>query len=439
MTEEEFLKQIEKYKWDNNGLVSYLKTEEAKVFSSDREFIMQVVQANGTDLKIASDDLKADREVVMAAVSHRGDALLYASEDLKADKEVVMAAVSSSRGSGALTYVSEELKADKEVVTAAVSYIGNALREASDELKADKEVVAAAIKSNGLSIQFASSKLQSDVDLICDAFTQSSDSLKYVNQNILSTEAFKKKFHSIISKMDRKRLMRDLSNNVELIEYIPDNQKNDKELILGCSFGLGLALRFVSDDLKNDKEIVLKALKKDGLALKYASNILKNDKDVVLNAIQGGYDNLDEKGMAIQFASSDLRSDVDIIALAYQINKKTKQFVSPETYESSEFKEALDRISLMEDDQIEFTVIAGEDEQYSKTLYGSAQELSIIGFPLYKINVLGEEQKFEDFQSDACDDFIISYGSYDEFWSQSYSKIKVIRNNKVIFDTNNLN
>ena len=416
MTKEEFLKQIEKYKWDLNGLVSYLQSDEAKVFSSDSE-------------------------TLLAAIAIHERVFEFASHELKSDKEFVKRVLNEVRVR-ILRYVSDNLKNDKEVVMAAVSMNGGALQYASQGLKADKEVVAAAIKSSGFALQYASSELQSDVDLICDAYTTHSASLKSVNQNILSSEAFKKKFHSIISKMDKREIKQNFINDIQYIEHLPDHLKNDKELILGLADYLGLALRFVSDELKNDKEIVLKALKTDGLALQYASNNLKNDKDVVLEAIKNGKYTFegDERGMAIEFASSDLKSDIDVIALAYQMNEKTKQFVSSEIYESSEFKEAFDRISIIEDDQIEFTLIAGNDEQYSNTLNGSAQELNIISFPLSNINVLGEERKFEDFKDDTCwDEFTSYHGSSEEYGETTYYKIKVIRNNKVIVDTNNLN
>ena len=131
---------------------------------------------------------------------------------------------------------------------AAVSINGGALQYASQGLKADKEVVAAAIKSSGFALQYASSELQSDVDLICDAYTTHSASLKSVNQNILSSEAFKKKFHSIISKMDKREIKQNFINDIQYIEHLPDHLKNDKELILGLADYLGLALRFVSDE-----------------------------------------------------------------------------------------------------------------------------------------------------------------------------------------------
>ena len=91
---------------------------------------------------------------------------------------------------------------------------------------------------------------------------------------------------------------------------------------------------------------------------------------------------------------------------------------------------------MQAEDHIEFTLIAGNDEQYSNTLTGSAQELNVIDYPLHNIEFLGEHGKFEEFIGDGCfDDFIRYYGSSDEFGGTQEYKIKVIRNDKIIIDT----
>ena len=48
-----------------------------------------------------------------------------------------------------------------------------------------------------------------------------------------------------------------------------------------ASNGISWALEFVSDELKNDKDVVMAAVKDDQDALEHASDTLKSDKDIL--------------------------------------------------------------------------------------------------------------------------------------------------------------
>jgi hypothetical protein len=62
-------------------------------------------------------------------------------------------------------------------------------------------------------------------------------------------------------------------------EYISEELKKDKEVVLAAVKQDGYALQYASEELKKDKEVVLAAVKQNGYALKYASEELKKDKE----------------------------------------------------------------------------------------------------------------------------------------------------------------
>ena len=89
-----------------------------------------------------------------------------------------------------------------------------------------------------------------------------------------------------------------LTQNGNALQYVSDELKNDKEVVLAAITEDGRALEYASDELKNDKEVVLAAVTQYGRALEYASDELKNDKDVVLAAVT-------EDGWALQYSSDE--------------------------------------------------------------------------------------------------------------------------------------
>ena len=87
MTKDEFLTQIEKYKWDLNGLVSYLQSDEAKVFSSDSETLLAAIAIHERVFEFASEELKSDKEFVKRVLNEvRVRILGYVSDNLKTIK-----------------------------------------------------------------------------------------------------------------------------------------------------------------------------------------------------------------------------------------------------------------------------------------------------------------------------------------------------------------
>ena len=56
--------------------------------SDDKDYVLEMVNKQGSLLDFASDRLKNDKEVVMAAIKQNGNALEFASSELKMIKKL---------------------------------------------------------------------------------------------------------------------------------------------------------------------------------------------------------------------------------------------------------------------------------------------------------------------------------------------------------------
>jgi len=230
--------------WEDGENVTLISNkEEALKIIDDWEFMTKI-----------SEELKADEEVVMAAVKNDGGALEHASDELKADREVVLAAVKN--WGEALKNASDELKADREVVLVAVNNGGGALQYAADELKADKEVMMAAVQSEPRTLQFASDELKADTDIINAIIPDDIEGI--YDEHGINRRHFGGFF-----------------------EFVSDEFKSNRDLVLSIVKKDGRALEFASEELRKDREVVIEAAANDRNSLEHAEKSLQNDPEVL--------------------------------------------------------------------------------------------------------------------------------------------------------------
>ena len=88
-----------------------------------------------------------------------------------------------------------------------------------------------------------------------------------------------------------------------LSNILPNELRNNKEVVLEAVKQNGYALEYASKKLRADKEFILAlmALRQSGWALEYTSAALKADKEVVMAAVQ-------KRGRALQYASVALKA-----------------------------------------------------------------------------------------------------------------------------------
>lgn len=89
-------------------------------------------------------------------------------------------------------------------------------------------------------------------------------------------------------------------------------ETKDKALLIVASDGM--ELQYVSDELKNDRDVVIMAIKQCGLALEYASATLRAEKEiVVIAAKQNGW-------AAFMSSNKDLYFDKEVMLAALKNN-----------------------------------------------------------------------------------------------------------------------
>mmetsp|Transcript_53964 Transcript_53964/g.99706 ORF Transcript_53964/g.99706 Transcript_53964/m.99706 type:complete len:149 (-) Transcript_53964:122-568(-) len=79
-----------------------------------------------------------------------------------------------------------------------------------------------------------------------------------------------------------------------------DHEANgEREMLAAAVAADGTVLQFAPEDLRDDFELVRTAVKQNGWALVYASDELRNDRDIVLAAVS-------QNGFALAHAGDDL-------------------------------------------------------------------------------------------------------------------------------------
>jgi len=307
-------------------------------FANDKEFMLALLEFNGTYLEHASDELKADKEIVMAALKsgyslpyeHVSDALKtdrdflleivsldaycleFFSEELKQDEQIVLAAAKHF-GDAALEFGADKFKTNKNIITEAVKSSGKALSFLAENEKNDKNLVITAVKHHGYALQYAPEQLQNDKDVVIAAITavdQYSNTLQYASEELRN---------------DKDVVITAVGHNGAALQYASERLRDDKEVAMAALINSTEAFKDVSERLRSDKEFILHAIGQkdvdavdDDLDSYISDNIpekLKADKNFVLEMVK-------VNGMVLGCVSDELKVDKDVVMLAVKNNGK---------------------------------------------------------------------------------------------------------------------
>ena len=139
-----------------------------------------------------------------------------------------------------------------------------------------------------------------------------------------------KNLADVLQSHDKQAAIELLSTRGDLLQDLPTEFQNDKEVVMAAVKDNGFALDYASDTLKNDKEVVMEAVKNEGFALGSASASLRDDKDVVLAAIRKAPD-------ALEYASDRLRGDKTVVLEAIAHSTPAFWYVSPQLCNDARF------------------------------------------------------------------------------------------------------
>lgn len=264
-------------------------------FINDYELMMKLVIEDGKNLDCASPELRNNFEIVLAAVTQNGAALQYASEELQNNFEIVKTAV--KKGWHALSYASEKLKNNIEIVKIAVMQEGEALEYASEELQNNFEIVLVAVTQNGYALQYASEELQNNYEIVLAAVKQNAYALDFASEDLedsyeIVKVAIMQKGDAIEFASSRWRnndaliniASKDATNyRYDIEQWIKSASEEFNRKIINFSDYInivssnGWALQFVPDELKDNMQLVEACVKVYGNALQYASPRLQKD------------------------------------------------------------------------------------------------------------------------------------------------------------------
>lgn len=112
---------------------------------------------------------------------------------------------------------------------------------------------------------------------------------------------------------DREVLFAESFHNVNAFAAASDELQDDLDTVLHIVADYGFCLEWASARLRSDKRVVLAAVQQDGEALSNASEELRGDRDIVMAAVQ-------QNGDALSWASEELQGDRDLVMAAIQQN-----------------------------------------------------------------------------------------------------------------------
>lgn len=355
----------------------------------NKEIVMSAVKESCFALVHASDRLKNDEDIILQSTKRRSglyDNHLVFPETLLKNRDFVLKLIQSN--SYNIKFIPIDLKDDKLLYFSAISDDSSILslrpRVFDDDtynklyiLLENKEFATEVILKNISVFDYLSDNLKKNEPFILnlierlielkqrggyDIIEQKRDLLDSIikinnNNRSIALACLKYTLEDIyLGKYIFKNIAQDLFNNIDfllsameingfLLQYIPDNLKNHKALVLNAinshskvkngQLGNESPLEYASELLRDDIDVVLAAIEKDGKAILYASDNLKNNVDLVSQALKNGaglsYFNylpfklqnrenllltLNNGGGLIADIPTNLRSDKEIVMIA---------------------------------------------------------------------------------------------------------------------------
>ena len=152
----------------------------------------------------------------------------------------------------------------EKIIELAVQIRGLLLYDMSENIRNNKKIVKLAVQQNGHSLDCVSDELKEDKEIVLLAIQQNCDAIQYVSDNLINEEL-------ILLAID----------NGCTLEHIPDDFRDNINIIKKAVIKNGLELEFASDRLRNNKEIAILALLSRKYAKHYISDELKSDIDII--------------------------------------------------------------------------------------------------------------------------------------------------------------
>jgi hypothetical protein len=261
-------------------------------------FISCPSEYGGNILCVLDDKYKNNKDLVLTAVKNCGYALKYASEKLRNDIDIIIESINGG-ANNVFFFLGDKIKRNKKIILRIINKIKNNnivfLKYCNEEIKDDEEIVLRLVTINCKEFEYASERIKNDRNFILELIENNPNIIRVLNAK------FKNDKEIVL-----KSIFDDSGSNLELIKYIGDDLKKDKEFLKQIVDINGSALLYDGlEILRDDKETVLKAIEFDPGVTQCISDRLKDDEDVMFLA--------STCGCGLEYASERLKNDEKFI------------------------------------------------------------------------------------------------------------------------------
>jgi len=286
----------------------------SQVLRSDKEVVLTALNSNSamynTMSFVMSEEITNDIEVIKAAIKSHNQAFSYIPDKWKSNKEILDLVISAEISDSSFEHFPESYRDDKNVALKAVKDDAGCSRYLSMRLKDDKELALIAINDRGIYLEEFSERVRDDKEVVLKA-------LKNDTWRCLSSVSDR-------LKSDIDVVIAAVSYDNRTLSEFPKEFADDQRVIDACmalrksgfsgdDYRQGSAYTYFSDRFKNNRDVALIMSSGVGFSLESCPNEFKADKEIVKNAIKVEYSNF-------QFIDKNLLNDANYIRALYTEN-----------------------------------------------------------------------------------------------------------------------
>ena len=280
-----------------------------KEFWSDKDFVLEAVKKNGSNIDYADLILKNNKEIAISAIKQDSFAIDYIGEEIKKDRDVLLEII-AQKGADSIKLLDEKYKSDKELILKLLNCKKNSflsslddgeepdpIKFMSEEFLKDEQILDAAIQNEWLKLDKVDSQLiTKNIAKTAMIKTENFDKLedKFKNDPDVILEALKNE---------------NTWGDSEIFKKMDVSLKTNKEFLIKAVNINGIIFNQISDDLKKDKDIVLSAVSKNGFILDKIDKSFTKDRNIVLAAVS-------QKGESLKYADDNLKKDRELALVA---------------------------------------------------------------------------------------------------------------------------
>lgn len=268
-----FLQIHETYKYDKEinslAMIYYpehfykLKKRMINHVIKDEEVLKKIVKKY-KNYQYLPDKTKLRLDIIDIALQASHENFQYIPENIKKNKDYILYAI--TRFNVPLRYIDKEIM-DQDIAIHAIEKNDYNTNYLTDILRDNEAVMTLAIEKNGEYLRNASSRLKNDKDLVLKAIEKSGSYLMYASASLRdNVEVIKKALKT-------KKAIKDLN--------LGANSLNNEELAKIMLQNLGENYQFLSEELKNKKELILLAIKSSPLIYQYIKGKNKLDWEII--------------------------------------------------------------------------------------------------------------------------------------------------------------